>query len=152
MQHEPNRQPEDQLLSDLLNLRNLFSNRSSWLTGGWRRQSPTGSLSYCIMGGIQQVVAGEVVPGTNEWRGYFRSKIEIVKRITDLILTLNKARRAPEGLYGQSELFYQEDSLIGWNDSPSMDHSTIVRTIDKAIQARMEERTLATAKEAVNAV
>lgn len=146
MEHIPNAQPEDQLLSDLMNLRNLFSTKSRWVKGTWEYQYLDPEGSYCIMGGIQKVVNGTVVVGTRSWAQTFG--LDKIVRVTRIIKALNAARNARRLKGGE---YREELSLISWNDRESTTYSKLIEVIDRAIKTRMEERTLEVAKEAVNA-
>lgn len=156
MQYDPNLEPEDQLLSDLLNLRALFSRRGSWANGEWESDSN----AYCIMGGIQKVVYGKVELETNittQKAGSFYQRLKGgLGRVKDLVSIINKARlynKKYDHVATEICCYDEQDEetlLIAWNDSQRR-KTPIVKTIDRAIALRMEEKTLERARQAVPA-
>lgn len=143
MQYDPNIEPEDQLLSDLLNLRNLFADRNRWCKKTWEDDSAEDGSSYCILGGIQKVVAGKVLEHKTGLRWFLSSNNfaragAMVKALVAAGWKRKDSREVEE----------QEERLLRWNDSRAT-FAKLLALIDRAIQMRVEAKTLERAKAAV---
>lgn len=126
MKYDPHTQPEDQVLSDLLNLRNLFSDPKRWIKNLSVNPYNKEDAAFCLVGGIQKIAGSLVYEG--HWR--FVDSGEGNARTHALVKAIEPVVKP-------------HFSIPQWNDHPKRTHEDILRVIDQAIANRVEEKELA---------
>lgn len=129
----PQQEP-DSLLEDLQELRKVFATSKNWMTGAWGTPS---SGSWCMEGGISRVAGIRGYSNLSSSRNY-PNRSDKNRRAHELASAIEKAAKL------------ERNHIPNWNDAlprGERGHKTIIKTIDKAIQTRTEELTLARAQE-----
>lgn len=140
MQYQPDFTPPNQLVSDLINVRNLLSSPWNWSQRYWGHAG-----TYCLMGAMYYVVTGDAKPKLRHFflgllttpGRVFNMTQAVLPHIEDRSLPKWKERlvRAIWDFFGPSWFF-----ISAWNDDKFTTHEQLLQTLDRTIAAALKNK------------